>query len=580
MPRLTFPIAGPIPASDLLEPINRIWFVLSDLSQAIVVDPSTGGQIANITSGLVDATIGSRTPNSGVFTTLTANTKLVTSAVEAPTGVFDITAAEGVQLSQGAADGGYYLSSNNRLWGMLNRPSTGNNFVIRDLTAVADRLTISSTGAVAMGATAVTTLTANLNSSPGQPPIAGANPVFVGANSTNSRLLLDGYGGAAIFQGRSASGTAAAPSATTIGQLICNLGATGYGATAYSGTRAQVAMFANENWTDTAQGTQLGLFVTPNGSTTNTQIVHIDGSGMNGVLGATTPAPATVTTLRVNSYAQSGTDGVILIGNASRRGISTTDDVSGLGIFQYFIGRDNSDGLLYFNGQQPGFTGYVFQVDGGTEVARIGNSGAVSLGGAVGSEALRAVRVASTVNRFEATGAATGSYPTFTSTGSDTDVGFDFISKGAGPVRFKTNFVVGSEQVRITHTPSANTYITLTGAAAGGAPKIGVGGTGTTLSITSAGGGVFVDPSNSGASAAKFQNSNANYVVISGSASNPSVGASTGGLTLSSALTLTNQTVGTTVGAIGAASAPPALPLGYLTIGLNAIGNVRIPYYN
>jgi hypothetical protein len=42
----------------------------------------------------------------------------------------------------------------------------------------------------------------------------------------------------------------------------------------------------------------------------------------------------------------------------------------------------------------------------------------------------------------------------------------------------------------------------------------------------------------------------------------------------------TGQTVGTTVGAAGGASALPATPLGYLSISLNGLGTVKIPYYN
>ncbi len=69
-------------------------------------------------------------------------------------------------------------------------------------------------------------------------------------------------------------------------------------------------------------------------------------------------------------------------------------------------------------------------------------------------------------------------------------------------------------------------------------------------------------------------------VQVSGSnGGNPRINVSGGSLDVASAVVFTNQTVGTTVGAAGAASALPANPLGYLTTSINGT-TCKIPYYN
>lgn len=60
------------------------------------------------------------------------------------------------------------------------------------------------------------------------------------------------------------------------------------------------------------------------------------------------------------------------------------------------------------------------------------NLDGVPLGGLVGAEAIRAVPLATAVNRVNITGAATGSGPTIASAGSDTDVDLNLATQGAG----------------------------------------------------------------------------------------------------------------------------------------------------
>jgi hypothetical protein len=87
-------------------------------------------------------------------------------------------------------------------------------------------------------------------------------------------------------------------------------------------------------------------------------------------------------------------------------------------------------------------------------------------------------------------------------------------------------FSSSAEQVRITGTASADRYITLTGA----------------------------------------------------NAANPKISTSAGSLDIGAAVVFTGQTVGTTVGAAGGASALPATPLGYITTSINGTA-CKVPYY-
>lgn len=107
-----------------------------------------------------------------------------------------------------------------------------------------------------------------INGTATQPQPITANALEVIASETAALLLLDSYGTAApqVF-GRRSRGTAAAPTAVQSGDVLLQIGTQGRGATAYSTTGGGAANFtANENWSDTAQGTTLTFWTTPAGT--------------------------------------------------------------------------------------------------------------------------------------------------------------------------------------------------------------------------------------------------------------------------------------------------------------------------
>jgi hypothetical protein len=139
------------------------------------------------------------------------------------------------------------------------------------------------------------------------------------------------------------------------------------------------------------------------------------------------------------------------------------------------------------------------------------------------------------VNRFAVYGADAGQKPVMAALGNDANIDMSLQSKGAGNVQLTTNW--GTLQVNVAHQASAVNYLDLKGGATTFRPTITATGTDANVALALAQKGTAI-------------------------------------------MQWTGQTVGTAIGAAGGAAALPATPLGYITISLNALGNVRIPYYN
>ena len=111
-----------------------------------------------------------------------------------------------------------------------------------------------------------------------------ANFAMGNGNAGVTRIMAGTYmgtgGGFASFAGRSARGSISVPTALQLNDEMVRLAAWGYGATGFSAaTRGYMSVFAAENWTDTAQGTRIGLFTTTPGGTSTTEKVRVWGDG-------------------------------------------------------------------------------------------------------------------------------------------------------------------------------------------------------------------------------------------------------------------------------------------------------------
>jgi hypothetical protein len=109
-------------------------------------------------------------------------------------------------------------------------------------------------------------------------------------------------------------------------------------------------------------------------------------------------------------------------------------------------------------------------------------TGQTSLGGAAGSEGLRVLNVASTVNYIQARGHITANAPSIRAAGSDTNIGLGLSSQGTGAISFYSSSI-SSEQMRVSHTPSAVNYVQVTGAATGGFAVISTQGSDASVGL-------------------------------------------------------------------------------------------------
>jgi hypothetical protein len=100
---------------------------------------------------------------------------------------------------------------------------------------------------------------------------------------------------------------------------------------------------------------------------------------------------------------------------------------------------------------------------GGVTAATLTVSGQTSLGGAAGAEGLRVVTTASAVNYLQVAGAVASGRPSITATGTDSDIGVDYFSKGTGLHSFRS--AANGVQFAISATASSVNYLQATGGA-------------------------------------------------------------------------------------------------------------------
>ena len=187
---------------------------------------------------------------------------------------FELEELHDVQVN-GAASG-TYLKYNGSLWVAddqvvtLTGTQTVTNKTLTD-PQVTGKIIIDNNGATPF----------NLSNASGTTIQAVSN------DGADTRVVLDAHGtgvhGALTI--RSSRGTGASPSAVQSGDKIGEMGARGYGATGFSTSSvARVAMYANENWTDTAQATKVTIEATESGAAAAEQVATFtagSGGGMS-----------------------------------------------------------------------------------------------------------------------------------------------------------------------------------------------------------------------------------------------------------------------------------------------------------
>ena len=315
-----------------------------------------------------------------------------------------------------------------------------------------ERMRIDSAGNVGIGTATVpyklVINNATTYSSAGLPAATSA-PLHITCESS-CNVFLDSFNGAATgLNGRAAGGTSTAPSATTSGTALLNIGGRGYGTTGYSTlSRALIGLNAEETWTDTAQGTNITFATTAIGTAARVERMRIAADGTTSI-GA---APGSES-LRVTPVA-----------SAVNR-IEAFGAVTGSNPYIFANGSDTNVGLtIYSKG-----TGSIFL------------DTSVSTATAFGVE----LGASTTVNR--------DTYIDFhSSSGTDYDFRFirnngvnnsaNFINAGSGGIAFQTNS--GTSQFNIIHTASAVNYLQATGSATNAPPILSAQGSDTNIGIT------------------------------------------------------------------------------------------------
>lgn len=168
--------------------------------------------------------------------------------------------------------------------------SLPNNYLIRkNASGFFDTSGISSTnGNIGINTSASPvklTVTNNIDlPTTGIGSISGANVWFVGANSLNNGLVFDSFNGINTITLRRSNGTSLSPTNITNGNSIFQFIGRGYGSTGYSASSRVAFIFAaDEDFTDTNQGTRITFSTTNNGTTTQSEKMRITNAGNVGI---------------------------------------------------------------------------------------------------------------------------------------------------------------------------------------------------------------------------------------------------------------------------------------------------------
>ena len=295
--------------------------------------------LPDVSDTLVSLT-ATQTLTNKTLTSPTIATPTITTSATAPLVIGGTTASSGLSLQStsgvGTSDTINFKVGNNGATTAMTVNTSGNVGI--GTTTPDSRLTISKNSA----APAAIVGTPYLN--------------IVGANSEAPKLQFDAYANIPTLTFRRANGTQASPSALLTGEQIGNIAVFGYGATGYTtANRGYIIFNADENWSDTAQGSRIAFATTTAGTAASaTERMRIDSSGNVGI-GTTAPSykldiqNTATTALRV--YNSTATNGVLL-----------TQDTSG------------NSGL---NNQGNGY--FLFGTNN-TERMRIDSSGNVGIG--------------------------------------------------------------------------------------------------------------------------------------------------------------------------------------------------------
>lgn len=147
----------------------------------------------------------------------------------------------------------------------------------------------------------------------GTPPTGAPTALYiVDSDAANFGVVNDAFGhSGGIFFGRRSQGTSGTPTATTSGLTLLDLAAAGYGTTGWGGEVAGMRVRTEQDFTDTAQGTGLHFFISPNGTTTQTDVLvfHNDGQASFSAVPSAISSGFSIPFVITTNHTDTGTSG-------------------------------------------------------------------------------------------------------------------------------------------------------------------------------------------------------------------------------------------------------------------------------
>jgi hypothetical protein len=246
------------------------WIEAARIASVVDGTPGTNdmpGRLSFLTtaSGSSTPTERMRINNAG---SVTIATSTVQSNARLTVGGGSSTANASIAINQTSATGngsGALVFSQDGTEQSRLYPVGGGNLVFATGSTYAERMRITNAGNVGIGTSNPASI---LHLSGGD--TSAFMDSSTGTNSNNPRIIM-----------RRSRGTVSSPSAVQSGDNLGQLAARTYGETGYStASRASILFRATENHTDSAQGTSMLFFTTPNGATNVTERMRIDDAGL------------------------------------------------------------------------------------------------------------------------------------------------------------------------------------------------------------------------------------------------------------------------------------------------------------
>ena len=474
-----------------------------------------GSDAVTITGGTANGlTIGASNPAAVTATTLRVNS---TVSLAGNTG----TAGQVLTSNGGSAPTWQSIAGSGTVTSVDGSGGTTGLSLTGGPITASGTLTLGGTLAVANGGTGSTT-------APDALTALGAYPASNPSGFTSNTGTVTSVGGTGTVNGLTLTGTVTTSGNLTLGGTL-DLSAPPAigGATPAAGTftslNATSGVISANSATDALRITQTGagnaLLVEDSANPDSSPVV-INNSGVL-ISGYTktllVPTAATgsqvsnfplqingasnTASVAANSWSNTAGGAAAISLNKSRGTTPETYTISSSGDTLGFVQFTGSDGTNFISGahisaavdgtpgtnDMPGRLVFSTTADGAsspTERMRIGNSGTISLGAALGAESLRVTPVASAVNYLNATGAVTTASPSLSAAGSDTNIDITLTPKGTGIVKDALGNIRAVPQSGSAKTTS----YTLTTGDVGEFIQVGTGGSVTIPDATFAAG--------------------------------------------------------------------------------------------